>query len=139
MAKNKNKKPGILKEFKTFITRGNVIDMATGVIVASAFTKIVTSLTNNVFLPLVNYLVYLMTGGKEVLLITVLNGQPYFLESTDDAGNIIKTINRIISLLISWHSNNRIICQCLIGRVIYYLQYRWTATWRTYYWISFTI
>ena len=93
MAKKKTKKPGILAEFKQFITRGNVVDMATGVIVASAFTKIVTSLTNNVFLPLVNYLVYLMTGGKEVLLITVLNGQPYFLESTDDAGNIIKTIN----------------------------------------------
>ena len=93
MAKKKTKKPGILAEFKQFITRGNVVDMATGVIVASAFTKIVTSLTNNVFLPLVNYLVYLMTGGEEVLLITVLNGQPYFLESTDDAGNIIKTIN----------------------------------------------
>ena len=93
MAKKKTKKPGILAEFKQFITRGNVVDMATGVIVASAFTKIVTSLTNNVFLPLVNYLVYLMTGGKEVLLITVLNGQPYFLETTDDAGNIIKTIN----------------------------------------------
>ena len=70
MAKNKKiKKPGILAEFKQFITRGNVIDMATGVIVASAFTKIVTSLTNNVFLPLVNYLVYLITGGKEILLI----------------------------------------------------------------------
>ena len=62
MAKNKKiKKPGILAEFKQFITRGNVIDMATGVIVASAFTKIVTSLTNSVFLPLVNYIVYLIT------------------------------------------------------------------------------
>ena len=93
MAKNKNKKPGILKEFKTFITRGNVIDMATGVIVAGAFTKIITALTNNVFLPVVNYLVSLATNGKQVLLITILNKQPYFLESVDDAGEIVKTVN----------------------------------------------
>ena len=93
MAKNKNKKPGILKEFKTFITRGNVIDMATGVIVASAFTKIITALTNNVFLPVVNYLVSLATNGKQVLLISVLNKQPYFLESVNDAGEVVKTVN----------------------------------------------
>ena len=94
MAKNrKTKKPGILKEFKQFITRGNVIDMATGVIVASAFTKIVTALTNNVFLPFVNYIVYLITGGKEVLLITVLNKQPYFIYSTDEAGAITASVN----------------------------------------------
>ena len=93
MAKNKNKKPGILKEFKTFITRGNVIDMATGVIVASAFTKIITALTNNVFLPVVNYLVSLATKGKQVLLISVLNEQPYFLESVNDAGEVVKTVN----------------------------------------------
>ena len=94
MAKNKKiKKPGILAEFKQFITRGNIVDMATGVIVASAFTKIVTSLTNNVFLPLVNYVVYLITGGKEVLLITVLNNQPYLLYSTDDAGVVTSSIN----------------------------------------------
>lgn len=89
----KIKKPGILAEFKKFITRGNVVDMATGVIVASAFTKIVTSLTNNVFLPLVNYLVYLMTDGKDVLLITVLNGQPYLLESTDAEGVVATSVN----------------------------------------------
>jgi large conductance mechanosensitive channel len=93
MAKNKNKKTGILKEFKTFITRGNVIDMATGVIVAGAFTKIITALTNNVFLPVVNYLVSLATNGKQVLLISILNKQPYFLESVDDAGEIVKTVN----------------------------------------------
>ena len=94
MAKNKKiKKPRILAEFKQFITRGNVIDMATGVIVASAFTKIVTSLTNNVFLPLVNYIVYLITGGKEVLLITILNKQPYLLYSTDDAGVVTSSVN----------------------------------------------
>ena len=38
----------IVKEFKEFISKGNVIDMAVGVIVGSAFSKIVTSLVNDV-------------------------------------------------------------------------------------------
>lgn len=37
----------MLKEFKAFIARGNVIDLAVGVIIGGAFTAIVTSLTNN--------------------------------------------------------------------------------------------
>ena len=44
------------KEFKTFITRGNVLDMAVGVIVATAFTKIVNSLVNDVFMPFISWL-----------------------------------------------------------------------------------
>lgn len=43
-------------EFKTFLTRGNVIDMAVGVIVGGAFTAIVTSLVGDIFTPLVNML-----------------------------------------------------------------------------------
>lgn len=91
--KNKIKKPGIFAEFKKFIMRGNVVDMATGVIVAGAFTKIITALTNNVFLPLVNYLVSLATDGKSVLLISILNNKPYFLEAVDETGEVIKTVN----------------------------------------------
>ena len=43
----------VLKEFKEFIARGNVIDLAVGVIIGSAFTAIVTSLTNNLINPLI--------------------------------------------------------------------------------------
>ncbi|GAK47044.1 large conductance mechanosensitive channel [Secundilactobacillus oryzae JCM 18671] len=42
----------MLKEFKEFISRGNVIDLAVGVIIGSAFTAIVTSLTTNLLNPL---------------------------------------------------------------------------------------
>ncbi len=42
---------GIVKEFKDFISRGNVVDMAVGVIMGSTFTKIVTSLVNDVMMP----------------------------------------------------------------------------------------
>jgi len=54
------------QEFKKFITRGNVMDLAVGVIVGGAFTAIVTSLTNNIIRPLINWLIALI-GGKEGL------------------------------------------------------------------------
>lgn len=52
----KFKKPEfkILQEFKKFITKGNVVDLAVGMIVGSAFTAIVTALVNNIFKPLIN-------------------------------------------------------------------------------------
>ncbi len=46
-----------IEEFKTFITRGNVLDMAVGVIIATAFGKITTSLVNDVFMPLIGKLI----------------------------------------------------------------------------------
>ena len=42
----------MLKEFKEFISRGNVLDLAVGVIVGAAFSNIVTSLVNNIFTPI---------------------------------------------------------------------------------------
>lgn len=49
-------KKGILKQFKEFATRGNVIDMAVGVIIGGAFGKIVTSLVNDIIMPLIGLL-----------------------------------------------------------------------------------
>ena len=46
-----------LKDFKDFAMRGNVLDMAVGVIIGGAFGKIVTSLVNNVVMPLLGMLV----------------------------------------------------------------------------------
>jgi large conductance mechanosensitive channel len=51
----------LFADFKKFITRGNVIDMAVGVIIGSAFSTIVTSLTNKIIMPLINAL---LAGGK---------------------------------------------------------------------------
>ena len=50
-------------EFKKFITRGNVVDMAVGVIVGSSFTAIVNALSNNILKPLINYLLALIFGN----------------------------------------------------------------------------
>ena len=52
------------KEFKAFISRGNVIDLAVGVIIGGAFTAIVTALTGHVLMPLINFALLKMTGGK---------------------------------------------------------------------------
>lgn len=51
MAKDK-KKGGFWKEFKEFISRGNVLDMAVGIIIGGAFTAIITALVNNILTPL---------------------------------------------------------------------------------------
>lgn len=47
----------MFKEFKTFISRGNVVDMAVGVIIGSAFGKIVSSLVDNILMPLIGVLI----------------------------------------------------------------------------------
>ena len=50
---------GFIKEFKEFAMKGNVMDMAVGVIIGGAFGKIVTSLVNDVLMPLIS----VVTGG----------------------------------------------------------------------------
>lgn len=52
----------IIEEFKKFITRGNVVDMAVGVIVGGAFTGIVNGLSNNILKPIINWILALVLG-----------------------------------------------------------------------------
>lgn len=51
-------------EFKKFISRGNVMDMAVGMIIGAAFTAIVTALSNGILKPLINALIYLICGNN---------------------------------------------------------------------------
>lgn len=51
-----NKTTGFFAEFKTFISRGNVMDMAVGVIIGGAFSAITTSLINDIIMPLLGIL-----------------------------------------------------------------------------------
>ncbi len=55
------------KEFKEFISRGNVMNLAVGVIIGSAFTAIVNSLVNDIFLPLLG----LVTGGLDFKSLSI--------------------------------------------------------------------
>ncbi len=63
----------MLKEFKEFISRGNVVDLAVGVIIGAAFGNIVTSLVNNIFTPLIG----IILGGHDFssLAITIKDAQ----------------------------------------------------------------
>ena len=54
------------EEFKKFITRGNVLDMAVGVIVGSSFTAIVNALSNNVLKPFINFLLAIVFGKSSL-------------------------------------------------------------------------
>ncbi len=58
----KNGKKGFFTEFKEFITKGNVLDMAVGVIIGNSFKAIVTALTDKIIMPVVTYAI----GNKSV-------------------------------------------------------------------------
>jgi len=84
LQKEMKKGSGFVKEFKEFISRGNVIDLAVGVIVGSSFTAIVNSLVNNIITPLIT----LITGKVSVKeLFIALDGNSYeSLEAATEAG-----------------------------------------------------
>jgi large conductance mechanosensitive channel len=48
---------GILTEFKTFISRGNAVELAIGVIIGAAFQKVVDSIVNDIIMPPIGYLI----------------------------------------------------------------------------------
>ena len=65
---------GMFKEFKEFALRGNVVDLAVGVIIGGAFGKIVSSLVDNIMMPVVGY----FTGGvdfKDKVITLVKSGE----------------------------------------------------------------
>jgi large conductance mechanosensitive channel len=75
----------MLKEFKTFIMRGNVLDLAVAVIIAGAFGKIITSLVNDIIMPIVG----LLLGGVNfdeltTTIGTVVINWGAFLQATVD-------------------------------------------------------
>lgn len=81
------KKSGFFAEFKTFITRGNVIDMSVGVIVGGAFTAIVNALTNNILRPLINFIIAAIVGGEGIVAYTIL--KPSYVDGQLDLASSI--------------------------------------------------
>ena len=87
-------------EFKKFITRGNIVDMAVGVIVGSSFTAIVNALSNNILKPIINHILRLILG-KDALseVYTFLGEKVYVL---DEAGLPTSEIDLKNSIYIDW-------------------------------------
>lgn len=82
MKKLKDKSTGFWKDFKAFITRGNVVDMAIGVVVANAFKDIVNKFTSSFINPLVAY----MTGDKSLVDLKYV----IVPQELDEAGAVIQ-------------------------------------------------
>ena len=92
----------MIKEFKEFILRGNVVDLAIAVIIGAAFTAIVNSLVKDIFMPIIGYAL----GGVDFTsMFIVLGGGTYAsLKAAQDAGaatiNYGVFINAIITFLL---------------------------------------
>lgn len=87
-------------EFKKFISRGNVMDMAVGTIVGAAFTAIVTALSNGILKPVINMVIYYCCGGDTSALekmYTVL-----VRVETTDAETGAKVLDLTNSIYIDW-------------------------------------
>ena len=86
-----------LAEFKKFITRGNVVDMAVGVIVGSSFTAIVNGLSNNILKPIINWFLALILGKDSLSeLYTFLTK----VETVDETGATV--VDLANSIYIDW-------------------------------------
>jgi large conductance mechanosensitive channel len=81
----------MLKEFKTFIARGNVLDLAVGVLIGAAFTAIVTSMVDDIINPLIG----LIGGGVDFSALSVGLGDAQFMY-----GNFINAIIKF--LIVAW-------------------------------------
>ena len=81
----------MIKEFKEFISKGNVMDMAVGIIIGGAFTAIVTALVDSILMPIIGAI----SGGKSVADMSIMVGN-----AAIGYGAFIQAI--IDFLLIAW-------------------------------------
>lgn len=78
------------EEFKKFIQRGNVIDLAVGVIIGGAFSKITSSMVNDIIMPLISLIFFWcgVTGGVAGMSVP-LNGQPKYIKDPTTGEHVI--------------------------------------------------
>ncbi len=90
----------MINEFKDFIAKGNVMDMAVGIIIGAAFTAIVTSLVDD----LINPIIGLFTGGVDFtnLFVTTDGGEYASLAQARDAGATVFAYGSFFSAVINF-------------------------------------
>lgn len=90
----------MLKEFKNFIARGNVVDLAVGIIIGAAFTAIVNSLVSD----LINPIIGLVTGGVDFsnLFIDLSGTDPVSLAAAKEAGAPVFAYGSFITAVINF-------------------------------------
>ena len=94
----KKKRKGFFADFKKFITRGNVLDMAVGVIVGGAFTAIITALSNNVLKPGINWMLAKTLGKDSLSEVFTFLTKAYKTDETTG----VSTIDLENSIYIDW-------------------------------------
>lgn len=117
--KDPNKK-GFFGEFKEFITRGNVLDMAVGVIIGGAFTAIVTALTGGILQPIINWIISAIANGDGLTACRTILGNPvYHWVSTvvEEGGQPVEKLVKEID----WSQTNYIDWGSFITAVINFL------------------
>ena len=91
-----NFKRAMLQEFKAFIMKGNVLELAVAVLIAGAFGTVVSTFTNDVIMPIVGY----FTGGMDFSEIKIVLKEAMGEDQPEVAIMIGKWINTIINFLI---------------------------------------
>ncbi|HET8754176.1 MAG TPA: large conductance mechanosensitive channel protein MscL [Salinimicrobium sp.] len=91
---------GILKDFKSFIMKGNIVDLAVAVIIGAAFGKIITSLVDDIIMPVIG----LLMGGIDLSKqFFALDGGSYpDLEAAKEAGAATLTYGNFIQVVINF-------------------------------------
>ena len=82
MARRKKDKKGFFGEFKEFISKGSVLDLAVGIIIGGAFTAIVTALTSQILTPLINWALSSMLGKDALEGARTILGTPVYVEGS---------------------------------------------------------
>jgi large conductance mechanosensitive channel len=98
----------ILKEFREFAVKGNVVDMAVGIIIGAAFGKIVSSLVENILMPPLGYLMGRMDFSELALRLPVPTGDPVEIKYGTFVNTLINFVIVAFALFILIKGVNRL-------------------------------
>ena len=116
MAEEKQGKKGFWKEFREFIARGNILDMAVGIIIGGAFTAIVNALCNNILKPVINKILALIFEADSLTGIYTFLSTAY---TTDETG--AQVIDLANSIYIDWGTFINAVINFLLTALVLFL------------------
>jgi large conductance mechanosensitive channel len=92
----------MLKEFREFALKGNVLDMAVGIIIGAAFTTIVQSLVNDVIMPPIGALMGGVDFSQYFIALTLAENGPTTVDAAKEAGVPVIAYGRFINAVIQF-------------------------------------
>lgn len=104
------------KDFKAFISRGNIIDLAIGVIIGGAFSAIVTALTNKILMPLINWVLAAIVGGDGLDAVYTFLKKVYTVDANGDP-----IIDLAKSIYIDWGAFITAVINFLLIAIVLFL------------------